>query len=240
MKEKTRDVFKSLFVNDYFLGNNFQQELNKIKSLGYQLNLASVPRAATELTSNVSGALVYTPQSLKEGALFLNELSNRKDINFDDLLGFFKAIQAKQTARLLQKSSSSQMEVGGDNTSFTTKYGKYTKKINETLLEFPDRAVALPVMLGAFKRNLEASTGKKFTIDDMIKFTKDLEFRENNFKEYTDARRKADLTLSRGYASLNPFESAMQTVSNKNDSALDAFNKFMTRFQVTEANSMLL
>jgi len=95
-------------------------------------------------------------------------------------------------------------------------------------------------MLGAFKRNLEASTGKKFTIDDMIKFTKDLEFRENNFKEYTDARRKADLTLSRGYASLNPFESAMQTVSNKNDSALDAFNKFMTRFQVTEANSMLL
>jgi hypothetical protein len=237
------EVLERVFINTYFEGSIYNKTLNTLKQMGYMADLASVPRAVNELQSNLTHAMIANPQSFMSGLKYVAENFSNKEggLDKDKMIEVFNNLGLTQTVRLTQKGASMRTDI----TEFDSSKGKHvgaigwwrklSSNVNEKLIEMPDTAVAYPVTIGAFMNEYTKITGKKPKMSDFL----DNNFLIDNKDAISKASQKANVVLSQGYASFNMFESTLVASAKKNANMIEMFSKYMIRFQVTEANTML-
>ena len=233
-QQALKTVVNNLFVNDYFPSNFQTKFVQQAKSLGYQTQLSSLSKATSEfLTNTLTHALIANPKSFSTGVKEFATMG----ISASELKKIYINLGVPQSSRLFQKGGSRDQDLIDVNRSDFGIGGfrKLARETNEFILEAPDRVVALPTHIGAWKVEYKKLTGKELKMKDLL----DNDFVIKNRKEIIQARKKADVVLAQGYASFNPFEGTLITTANKKDNIVKHYSTYMIRFRVTEANTFL-
>lgn len=216
-------VVKNTFVNEYYEGGLGTLIAETLKKRGYQMALASIPRAGVEFASNLTHAVINKPKELVAGAKILSEYKG----NDEDLRTLAIYAESAQISRMFEKSMSIMSEQGSNTKGSSTAYGRAIDRAADAIMSTPDRAIARPIWLGSFARTFEQVSGSEIDIQKMIS---DPEYRQKNAAAISAARNVADVNLSQGFASLNPFEGVVASQVTKSDSMIETFDKYMTRF----------
>jgi RNase P/RNase MRP subunit POP5 len=257
-----KEALNITFVNSFSEYTDSDKLIQRIRTIGYYSSLASIPRAAAELGSNLNYAIFRDP-----GALVL--ASNYTTFAYSsDLLGFLGNIGSEASTRIAgndmltgKYAEGGLMDTFGksgtsnatskvvDYISFIKKYttdkiAESSELISEFLVSSPDKAISKPFYLAVFAREFEKKTGVKLTEADMK------EMSEGTSKylspEYSSAvessRRKADTDITRMSASNNSFNMVLRNAPRKSDSvfwaAYRAANSFMSKHLLTEHGTM--
>ena len=223
-------VVKNTFVNEYFEGGWKTIAAEILKKRGYQMALASIPRAGVEFASNLTHAVINKPKELIAGAKILSEYKG----NDEDLRTLAIFAESAQISRMFERSMSIMSEQGSNTKGSSSAYGRAIDQAADAIMSTPDRAIARPVWLGSFARTFEQVSGSPLDIQKMIS---DPEYRQANAAAIASARNVADINLSQGFASMNPFEGVVSSQVTKADGWADTFDKYMTRFMRYEFQS---
>jgi len=223
-------VVKNTFVNEYFEGGWKTIAAEILKKRGYQMALASIPRAGVEFASNMTHAAINKPKELIAGAKILSEYKG----NDEDLRTLAIFAESAQISRMFERSMSIMSEQGSNTKGSSSAYGRAIDQAADAIMSTPDRAIARPVWLGSFARTFEQVSGSPLDIQKMIS---DPEYRQANAAAIASARNVADINLSQGFASMNPFEGVVASQVTKADGMIETFDKYMTRFMRYEFQS---
>jgi hypothetical protein len=221
---------RNTFVNEYYEPTGAKAIAELLKKRGYQMALASIPRAGVEFASNFAHAAMYKPKELAMGAMMLQEYKG----NDEDLRSLAIFAESAQVSRMFEKSTSLMAEQGSGTRGAATVYGRAIDQFSDAIMSAPDRAIARPLWLGSFSRAFEAASGEKLDISKMVN---DPQYRLDNEAAIQRARNVADANLSQGFASLNPFEGVVASQVTKDDNLAEVFDKYMTRFMRYEFQS---
>jgi hypothetical protein len=245
------EVTKNNFINEYYTKYAL---LDRISRLGYAADLGSIERSVTELGSNVAWALTARPADTGVGLSVLTKEYN-KNKSFSRIKDLVRDLDSAQFDRMFNSSQSIMQEQGGGkkfassvvneiNASRPIKWAKKVglsldkgiQAINNGLMAYPDQALSRPLWIGSFMRDFKDKTGKDFDID---KFNNDPNYKEEYSTQIKMARDRADAVLSQGLSTLNPYEGVLSSQVTTNDGIWGKFDKYMTRFQRFEFQSMV-
>jgi RNAse (barnase) inhibitor barstar len=242
-----RQVFEMNYVNN---GMNF---LGKAKGLGYKALLASVPRAAAEMSSNFAYVLSTSPKSWTVGAKYREYTLDQRgrDIMIN--------LNSEQTGKLYSKKvtgktadvglfvdSEGATPTGAVNglqnkanqiLSYLSKVTiKPTEKIAESLISTPDRAISRPLWFGSLDTKFKEITGKKIDMEAIRNGDKN--YLKENKEALKEATRFADKEVTRAATSINVFNGVLKNKIDPNDSSalkiIREINGFMTNFMIYE------
>jgi hypothetical protein len=230
LESNIAQVVKNTFVNEYFEGGLGTLIAETLKKRGYQMALASIPRAGVEFASNMTHAIINKPRELVEGAKILAEYKG----NDEDLRTLAIFAESAQISRMFERSMSIMSEQGSNTKGSSSAYGRAIDKAADAIMSTPDRALARPIWLGSFSRTFEQVSGTPLDIQQMINSP---EYRQENAAAISTARNVADINLSQGFASMNPFEGVVASQVTKSDGMRKTFDKYMTRFMRYEFQS---
>ena len=228
--------------------------LDKLTNVGYQAQLASVPRAFAELTSNLLYVGFSDPISFGKGVKILKEIGVSEALEYMRLSGsseLGKFTGAKGTGKTMEsinlnedvsraKASSYVMNAiktiyakAGYKGANLKNLGKVAGLASDFLISKPDKLVSLPLWTGQFVSALKASKV------DLARFKSEPEYRSEMSNEIEAARNKADKSLTMAAGSKNAFSGVLKNKVDKiNDSAqLQAYkyvNAYLTNFLIYE------
>ena len=245
MEEAYDKAMSIAFSNSY----GSTSVLDKMVSFGYQAQLASVPRAFAELSSNLGYVALSSPKLFTEGVSLFTKIGLAESIEYMKLSGsseLGKFTGAKNTGKsvdMLAKNADLSKAKGRNDlanfvkTAKNTQAGALVNKAAETaadiLISTPDKAVSMPLWLGSFTRSMKEKGL------DLEKFKSDESYRTDNAKAIESARNEADQELNRAAGSQNIFASVLKNkVDKANDSAgkqaRKYVNGYLTNFLIFE------
>ena len=242
-----RQVFEMNYVNN---GMNL---LGKAKALGYKALLASVPRAAAEMGSNLAYVLSTSPKSFATGIKYKEYVLDQRgrDIMIN--------LNSEQTGKLYSKKvtgktadiglfvdSKGATPTGAVNglqnkanqvSSYLSKITtKPTEKIAEALISTPDKAISRPLWFGSLDTKFKEITGSNIDMEAIR--NKDSKYLTDNKDALDQATRFADKEVTRAATSINVFNGVLKNKIDPNDSTtlkiVKEINGFMTNFVIYE------
>lgn len=248
------EVISNVLTNNFITDSFIEKALNFVSKQGYRAVLASAPRFASELTSNMAFAMILDPKSFSKGVKY------GKFLTSEDAVSFMKNVKSKMTTRhyhgntlggrlidqsiLSQTSGVKGAEPVGDIQNVANmiynislkKYKNFVEVVADSLISTPDKMVMRPAWFGSFATEFNRQTGKD---PDMEKISSgDQEY----MSTYADAIEAAktfadDRSVTVGAAD-NPFMGILKGTIKPNQNALvkgfNNFNNYMTRFTIYE------
>jgi hypothetical protein len=245
MEEAYDTAMRIAFGNSY-LSTSL---IDKMISFGYQAQLASVPRAFAELSSNLGYVALSSPKIFAEGVGLFTEIGLAESIEYMKLSGsseLGKFTGAKNTGKsidMLAKNADLSKAEGLNalanfiksvkNKQAVSLTSKAAETVADVLISTPDKAVSMPLWLGAFSRSMKANNV------DLARFKSDANYRNEKAKEIEAARNEADQELNRAAGSQNAFAGVLK---NKVDKTKDSagrqaakyVNGYLTNFLIFE------
>lgn len=244
MTSQMTEVNKNIFAHKFYgltSKGEFRQLLNYLKELGYFAALSSVHRGVTEFTSNVVHAM-FDPVTFGSGIKEMfkatkGQYLNKDRAEFEAMEKTSELMNNPQHSRIFFRGASIHQETGIGTGSLLdrTAITRGIKNINMATVEKGDRMVALPMWVGSMKQNFKQITGEKF---DFVEFAKQGEYYNKHFTAAQEAANEASQKVAQGYASMNPYETALVTQARPDDNLLKIADKYMARFRIAEARSM--
>jgi tRNA A37 methylthiotransferase MiaB len=244
-------VMETVFMGEMQEISQFRKALQALEKMGYKVMLASIPRAAAELGSNVTYALIANPKDFAKGMEYISDIMN------DDYRTIMELVGSGVTERLHgKKLSSKYVEIGMFADKDKTNKQKYSnevfnkmKQINyyaskfttkpvsrlaEGLISTPDKLVSRTLWNGALTSEFKRNTGKDMNPKDIL----NPEFLKENKKELEKAARYADREVIRAVTSDNIFDGVVKNqIHPKDDMAVRMWkktNSFMAKFNIFE------
>ena len=263
--ELQRDVFNAIdrafeesvdnLLTQNFTATSFGDDVvNFISRQGYRAMLASLPRFAAELTSNLGFALVMAPKDFATG------VKNRDIVLSADAVKVLNNVESKQTNRLFPndtlsgklvdtsilnqasgiKGGRAQNDVANKIQQIYNLSGKkYTNLVElgaDALIATPDKVVMRPLWFGTFANEFKKATGKDVDFNKIA--SNDETYMANNRDAIEASRMAADEKSVAAGASDNAFMGILKGSAKPNQSAMlrgfNMFNSFMTRFLIYE------
>ena len=232
--------------------------LNNLKSIGYKALLASVPRAAAELGSNIGYVMITSPVAFTSGYKNYREyvMSQRgRDI--------MNNLNSEQTGKLYSKkvtgktadiglfvnadgiSRSSAVNDIQDKANYILSFGKkainiLAEKPAEFLISTPDKAISRPLWFGSLSSKFKELTGNDIDMDAIE--NNDAAYLRDNKDALDKATIFADKEVTRAATSINVFNGVLKNKINPNDSGTQKvfkeINGFMSNFIIYEYTTM--
>jgi hypothetical protein len=263
--EQQRDIFNAIdrafeesvenLLTQNFTATSFGDDVvNFISRQGYRAMLASLPRFAAELTSNLGFALVMAPKDFATG------VKNRDIVLSADAVKVLNNVESKQTNRLFPndtlsgklvdtsilnqasgiKGGRAQNDVANKIQQIYNLSGKkYTNLVElgaDALIATPDKVVMRPLWFGTFANEFKKATGKDVDFNKIA--SNDETYMANNRDAIEASRMAADEKSVAAGASDNAFMGILKGSAKPNQSAMlrgfNMFNSFMTRFLIYE------
>ena len=242
-------------LSDAFMTTSFADDVvNYISKQGYRALLASVPRFAAELTSNVGFAMVVAPKDFIRGSKMTDIVMSA------DAIDIVNNLNSKQTKRLFPKDTLSGKLVdtsimneiagvrGGRAKSAVKnkmqqiynnsgkKYLNAVETVADGLIATPDKLVMRPLWFGTFANEFQNLTGKE---PDFSKIAQNDEaYMSENKEALEKAKLKADDISVLAGSTDNAFMAMLKGGKKTNVSSsirmFNVFNNFMTKFLVQE------
>jgi len=254
-----QDVYNESIDN--VIGSNFSTDvvggkyMDIAKRIGYYGTLASIPRAAAELGSNLAFAVLDSPLATMDG------MSKYGKLGFaQNGLSFVEAVKATSLTKLYNSEilSGSKTEQGGvvrnkknSKRSKETKAGEATEYVGrftsqgakgiefiaDNLLSTPDKMISRPLFFGTFGRSFKASTGQEMDVNKISE--NDQEYMEKYADAIKEATIAADKAVTQAATSNDPFSSVLknQLKSGPGNASLNTYrtiNSYMARFSINE------
>jgi len=259
LDQVTNDVIDNVLNKSFRstgIGTKIYRELVR---LGYEAALASVPRAAAELGSNMTYAILSDPEAFIRGVAQFGALSTTSQ-GFDIMqaLGSTETMKNYDTKNLTSKTVDQNIITGilspdqlkDDALVEQVKYllqftglpqtRRLTREVASKMLSTPDRALSRPLWFAAFTRSFKDITGETLTAKDLI------EIGEGTSK-YLDAKYKDAIKDATAFAdgqgvkmsnSRNPFNVIPKNMINADDDmatkAYKTINGYMASFMLNE------
>ena len=242
-----RQVFETNYVSN---GINL---LGKAKGLGYKALLASVPRAAAELSSNLAYSIISSPKTFFSGMKYRKYTINQRGRNV------MMNLNSEQTGKLYSKKITGKTaDIGlfadSEGSSPTGAINdvqnkanqvlsylanltvKPTEKIAEGLISTPDKAISRPLWFGSIDSKFKEITGKNIDMDAIN--NGDKKYLEENKEALNEATIFADKEVTRAATSVNVFNGILKNKIDPNDSTslkvVKEINGFMSNFIIYE------
>ena len=249
-----RAMLDSNVVND----NVVDMVIKEVAKTGYRSMLAGVPRAATELTSNMAYVQLVARKEFNEGVKLMDVVMNPKAVDAMEVAGS-KVISrtygdAALSGRFVDPSVLNK-KVGIGNTTIKTPVGNVmaivhnatTKKLKnsveyiaDALITTPDKIMMRPLWFGSFSNAFTDITGVKLTKDDFINKIagQDVNFMVKYKDAIEAASRVADEKVAMAGNVDNPFMNSLRgyvpSDASSTTKSFKMFDNFMTRFTVGE------
>lgn len=241
-------------MSSQVIGGEF---LNSVKTLGYYGTLASIPRAAAELASNLAfaalsapgeitlGMTKYLPYSMdtnnnNRGRLVVENVDSTSQTKLyaDEQLGGSKSetqgVQSKKSSPNAKGKLGSAVEILARNTG--VKYiPKVVNKIGEVLITKPDQMISRPLWFGTFATSFKAETGTEVNFDKIA--DKDSDYMNKYSDAIKKATRKADGFVTMAATSNDPFSAVLKNQAQDGEGALNFYrmiNSYMSKFSLNE------
>jgi len=240
-------------VNEVLFGNTFADVgaggvlLNRIKTLGYQAALSSVPRAVGELVGNMGlmlmnpvasarafknfGGLVLNPKNTTLGMDIMDNLDSSEtsklfdtenmQSKYSNMTDFMQTSQASGSAvGSVQNAMGIIMNLGLNQTAAGI------NTMANKLMSYPDQAISRPLWFGSFADSFAKATkelnGKevKLTVEDYKKIGDGTsQYLTPEFKEAREsAKNTADANAITVATSTNPFNTILKNMPRTTDS----------------------
>lgn len=249
------ESLRNVFERDHVRSSAIEQATDFLAKVGYRAALGSLPRAASELLSNIEYVMIRNPKDFTKGMASLKQMTSV------DGLKLFKSLGSVHTARLF--GAQDQVSAFSGKTAFNRLdknpsrvkseiYNKaefivnainnvsdYTSYINDTLIQSGDKAVSKPLWFGSFINKFQELTGVN---PDFQKLSEnDSDYFKRYSKEIKDSTFYADENINAAATSLNPFDSILKLQQKQGGNALSVAKRiyvmadaFMARFTIGE------
>jgi hypothetical protein len=254
LKETLESVLNNQFTELTF----GDKAIQKIKKLGYQAALASIPRAGAELGSNMMYAFTKPTEFLSGVKNFSGFSMGSEGMNAMKNLGSSETMRLYDTNAMTSKMVDAGMSYTGapesqKSMNAVAEKVKYISQftgagqvrtlatsVADKLISTPDNAISRPMWFGTFSNEFKKETGKSLTSEDMYKISDGTsEYLNENYKEARDkATIVADRELIKMASSKNPFNIIPKNVQKPNSSAAmkiyKGANTYMASFMLNE------
>jgi len=244
-------IMETLFMQEMKSHTMLEDALQTIERLGYKTMLASIPRAAAELGSNVIYSVVANPLAMSEGMKYVNDVF---DMDFRDIM---EAASSGVTERVYGKKLSSKYVEAGmfankdklNEQGYTNEVINKMKQIHyyasgftskpiskfaDFLISTPDKMISRTLWKGSFALEYKKNTGKSIDFKNLL----DEGFVRENKEEIAKATRYADGEVVRAVTSDNLFDGVIKNQITPTDgAAMRAWkktNSFMAKFNIYE------
>ena len=246
-------------LNNQFTGLTFgDKAIQKIKKLGYQAALASIPRAGAELGSNMMYAFTKPTEFLSGVKNFSGFSMGSEGMNAMKNLGSSETMRLYDTNAMTSKMVDAGMSYTGapesqKSLNAVSEKARYISQftgvgqvrtlatsVADKLISTPDKAISRPMWFGTFSNEFKKETGKSLTSEDMYKIADGTsEYLNENYKEAIDkATIVADRELIKMASSKNPFNIIPKNVQKPNSSwvmnVYKGANTYMASFMLNE------
>jgi hypothetical protein len=248
-------ALSNTLINTYHETTFVEDAIRYIEQTGYRAMLGSIPRAASELISNLHYVMIYDPKSFISGVSTyrsvamsetgLNVMKNARSQQIERLYpasklsgrGLDKEVMSQASGIKAGKSQNDVMNAMTVIYNYSAKQLKNTAEAtSDALIGSPDKAIMKPLWFGAFASEFKKEAGQDVDYD---KIANNNEAYLTEFKDAIDkASQHADETSVRVGASDNPFTGILKGANAANQSAMkqafNKFNNFMSRFLIYE------
>jgi len=247
------NILKLVFENQFSSLTGWDKVLTKVKNIGYYAALASVPRAAAELSSNYLYGMLSSPKELSKGLTTYMKVSIS-----NDSVNILQNVESAETNKLYgaeklagKYADSGYFSRGKDvgssavndvknmiafvHNNSTKRLSQLTSTIAGALISTPDKALSRPLWFGTFATKFQEVSGQKVDFDKIR--DNDAQYMKENKEAIDAATLSADEASVRASTTTNPFESIMKNVARNEGSGkkmLRAVNSYMARFSLYE------
>ena len=223
LETSMNDILEKVFLNNFQQTTFLEEVLGAVKTIGYRAALSSAPRAVGELGSNLTyiGSVGSKPFSVG-----ISKYSNYIIGNPQEAIDVMKNLKSEQQSRLYDPSRIAAKDA---NTGIFTRekigssramsdlrskislivdnsykpISEIVGKIQDAVIETPDKALSRPLWFGNFDRQFTKLTGKS---PDMQKIqANDETYMSENKQSLDKATKFADKESTRAASSVNPF-----------------------------------
>jgi len=228
--------------------------IKEIARTGYRAMLGGIPRATTELTSNMAYIAMVAPQEWSNGVKTMKGMNGAKAVNIMEAVGSKVITRVYGSdplkGRLVDPGVlSKRVGIGTSKLKGETKnviatiHNNTTKKVKnsaefvaDTLISTPDKIMMRPLWFGSFEKAFQDFSGKKPDYDKIA--SNDADYMIQNKEALEAAGRVADEKVTMAGNVENPYMNALRTHISSDMSALTKtfkmFDNFMLKFQIGE------
>ena len=247
------EAVENVLITSYSETSIFDDVSDWIKKNGYRAVLASLPRAAAELSSNMAFALIANRSAFTTGAgLGVKFLTSDKAVNSMVNLnstqttknypnGGLDSRSVDITSKIDSNSKTLKARTGLGNV-ISKGYNKTVKRLQDStgnladkIISTPDKIVAVPLWFGEFSKSFEKATGLK---PDFDKISENNEDYMNKYKsELDEATKNADKLSVMAGATNNPLSGILKGSSQNQANwkkVFNTFNNYMQTFLIFE------
>jgi hypothetical protein len=254
VKDAYEEVVSNVLTNNFINTSIADDVMDFMTRQGYRAVLASAPRFVSELSSNISYALIAEPKAFQKGielrgvAMSPNSVDIMNNVDSKQTTRIFHGDTL--SGRLVDTSTLNQVSgvKGGKGKSDVAnktqqiynnslkKYKNFVELTADALISTPDKMVMRPIWFGAFANEFENVSGKKPDFDKIA--ANDEAYMSENKEAIDKARNSADDKTVRAGATENAFMGILKGTVKPTQSALlrgfNTFNNFMTKFMIYE------
>lgn len=247
------EALENVLLSNFTEYNFATRAIDKVRTIGYQAALASIPRAASEALSNLSYVLTASPAEFTLGLTRHTNLSfgqNGLDIvrnvgskTFTKLYGEEKLAGSKAEASGLvrgKKGASRATNKLGGVVEYLSRGAripaKVSTKIAEALISTPDKAISRPLFFGTFATEFKKQTGLDVDFDKISNNDKD--YLIENKEAIKKSREVADVAVQRAATTNSRMDVILKNQIKPSDNAYiqiyKTMNSYMSRFAINE------
>lgn len=228
--------------------------VKEIARTGYRAMLGGIPRATTELTSNMAYVAMVAPQEWGTGVKIIKGIDGAKAVDIMESVGSKVITRVYGSdplkGRLIDPGVlSKRVGIGASKLKGATKnviatiHNNSTKKVKnsaefvaDTLISTPDKIMMRPLWFGSFEKAFTDFAGTKPDYDKIA--ANDADYMIQNKESLEAAGRVADEKVVMAGNVENPYMNALRTHISSDMSGLaktfKMFDNFMLKFQIGE------
>ncbi len=254
IRDAFEEAVENLLTNSYISNAFLDNVIDYINKQGYRAVLAGTSRFVSELSSNISFAIISDPSAFKTG------YDNRDVIMSTDAPTIMSNVGSTQTSRIFPTDTLSGKLIdtnvlnqangikGGKAKGYIAnkiqqlfnrtgkKYLNTVELTADALISTPDKIVMRPIWFGSFANEFKKITGKDVNFDKIA--ANDEAYMSQNKEAIDKSKNFADERSVFTGASDNAFMGILKGTPKPNQSgwlrAFNNFNNFMTRFLIFE------
>jgi len=249
-------ALKSSLDQSAFNDSFTEQVIQEMAKTGYRAMLGGIPRAVTELTSNMAYVAIVNPKEWFTGLNMMKIIRGGKAVDIMESVGskvisrvygsdplkgrmVDPSVLSKRTGIGASKLTGETVNVIATIHNNTTKKLKNTAELTaDTLISSPDKIMMRPLWFGSFDKAFQDFSGKK---PDYKKIeVNDADYMIKNKESLEAAGRVADEKVTMAGNVDNPYMNALRAyiASDERGKAVTKFAKvfdnFMLKFQIGE------
>lgn len=247
-------VQQAFFYDNYTENNEVIKFAERLREIGYNVQLASLVRASVEGVSNLVHAEMFDPKSMNLGIKTIIS----KNYNDEDFMWLFMNNGFNQTNRVFLSAESMHKELNfktesqkAGNKFFKSsnavvsllKRGKrqsdrFANEVNKMAVAGGDRLVIKPFAIGSFLKELNRISDEKI---DIKRLREDADYYNKHRDNIKKAIKFANTNTQQLGSSTNAFESVNFARLDKKDrgTLFKSYDKYMTRFTMSEHSSIV-